>query len=140
MSRPSDAVIFERAKSFANEAIFTVALQHRRLQTTEPEDNVFIFRWHADFQFFTVALRRLRRAVELAAEVSHLSDTLRAEIKAFDSRLPALVKSVAGVNYFFRRRQLFLPVLSLHHWSTIAQSDAKSVRSSGSEISARFRS
>jgi hypothetical protein len=47
---------------------------------------------------------------------------------------------VAGVNYFFRRRQLFLPVLSLHHWSTIAQSDAKSVRSSGSEISARFRS
>jgi hypothetical protein len=47
---------------------------------------------------------------------------------------------VAGVNYFFRRRQLFLPVLSLHHWSTIAQSDAKSVRSSESEISARFRS
>ncbi len=47
---------------------------------------------------------------------------------------------VAGVNYFFRRRQLFLPVLSLHHWSTFAQSDAKSVRSSGSEISARLRS
>src|SRR5487761_2181801 len=47
---------------------------------------------------------------------------------------------LAGVNYFFRRRQLFLPVLSLHHWSTLAQSDAKGVRSSGSEISARFRS
>ena len=46
---------------------------------------------------------------------------------------------LAGVNYFFRRRQLFLPVLSLHHWSTIAQSDARSVRSSGSEISARLR-
>ena len=52
----------------------------------------------------------------------------------------AAVVELAGVNYFFRRRQLFLPVLSLHHWSTIAQSDAKSVRSSGSEISARFRS
>jgi hypothetical protein len=25
------------------------------------------------------------------------------------------VARVAGVNYFFRRRQLFLPVLSLHH-------------------------
>ena len=49
-------------------------------------------------------------------------------------------RRLADVNYFFRRRQLFLPVLSLHHWSTIAQSDAKSVRSSGSEISARFRS
>ena len=46
---------------------------------------------------------------------------------------------LAGVKYFFRRRQLFLPVLSLHHWSTFAQSDAKSVRSSGSEISARLR-
>jgi hypothetical protein len=52
----------------------------------------------------------------------------------------AIDEALAGVNYFFRRRQLFLPVLSLHHWSTIAQSDAKSVRSSGSEISARFRS
>ena len=47
---------------------------------------------------------------------------------------------LAGVNYFFRRRQLLLPVLSLHHWPTIAQSDAKGVRSSGSEISARLRS
>jgi hypothetical protein len=47
---------------------------------------------------------------------------------------------MAGVNYFFRQRQLFLPVSSLHHWSTIAQSDAKGVRSSGSEISARLRS
>jgi hypothetical protein len=41
---------------------------------------------------------------------------------------------LSGVNYFFRRRQLFLPVLSLHHWSTIAQSDAKGVRSSVSEF------
>jgi len=41
---------------------------------------------------------------------------------------------LAGVNYFFRWRLSFLPVLSLHHWSTIAQSDAKGVRSSVSEI------
>ena len=52
----------------------------------------------------------------------------------------ALRSQVAGVNYFFRWRQLFLPILSLHHWSTFAQSDAKGVRSSGSEISARLRS
>jgi hypothetical protein len=43
-------------------------------------------------------------------------------------------KLVVGVNYFFRWRLSFLPVLSLHHWSTIAQSDAKSVRSSVSEF------
>jgi len=54
-------------------------------------------------------------------------------------RLNRALTVLAGVNYFFRRRQLFLPVLSLHHWSTIAQSDARSVRSSGSEISARLR-
>lgn len=47
--------------------------------------------------------------------------------------------AVAGVNYFFRWRQLFLPVLSLHHWSTITQSDAKGARSSVSEICRRFR-
>jgi hypothetical protein len=60
-------------------------------------------------------------------------------------QLPVIViaeadRFVAGVNYFFRRRQLFLPVLSLHHWSTIAQSDAKGVRSSGSEFSSMLRS
>jgi hypothetical protein len=92
MPRPSDAVILERAKSFCNEAIFTVALQHRRLRTTEPEDQVFIFRRHADLQFFIVALRRLRRAVELGAEVPHVSVTLRAALTAFDNRLPGLAK------------------------------------------------
>lgn len=92
MPRPSDAVILERAKSFCNEAIFTIALQHRRLQTTEPEDGEFIFRWHADLQFFIVALRRLRRAVELGAEVPPVSATLRAAITAFDDRLPGLAK------------------------------------------------
>jgi hypothetical protein len=40
---------------------------------------------------------------------------------------------LAGVNYFLRWRLSFLPVLSLHHWSTIAQSGAKGVRSSVSE-------
>jgi hypothetical protein len=92
MPRPSDAVILERTKSFCNEAIFTIALQHRRLRTPEPEDKVFIFRWHADLQFFIVALRRLRRAVELGAKVRHVSETLRAALTAFDDRLPGLAK------------------------------------------------
>jgi hypothetical protein len=52
----------------------------------------------------------------------------------FENLLPGL----AGVNYKFRWRQLFLPVLSLHHWSTITQSDAKGARSSGSEIFRAF--
>jgi len=48
--------------------------------------------------------------------------------------IPLDYACVAGVNWFFRWRQSFLPVLSLHHWSTIAQSDAKGVRSSVSEF------
>jgi hypothetical protein len=41
---------------------------------------------------------------------------------------------MTGVNYFLRWRLSFLPVLSLHHWSTIVHSDAKAVRSSISEF------
>jgi hypothetical protein len=90
--RPSAAVILERARSLCNEAIFTLALQHRRLRTTEPEDKEFVLRWHADLQFFIVALRRLRRAVELGAEVPRVSASLRAALTAFDNRLPGLAK------------------------------------------------
>ena len=92
MSSPSDAVILERAKSFCNEAVFTIALQHRRLRSTEPEDKVFVFRRHADLQFLIVALRRLRRAAELGARVPHVSSRLRAALVEFDDRLPGLAK------------------------------------------------
>lgn len=89
---PSGAVILERAKSFCNEACFTVALQHRRLKTTEPEDRVFVFRWHADLQFLIVALRRLRRAAVLAADEPAVSISLRTAIAEFDRCLPDLAK------------------------------------------------
>ena len=86
----SDAVIMERALSFANEAIFTVALQRRRVQSNEPEDETFIMRWWADLQFFIVALRRLRRAAELARRVTVTKDSLDLAIRNFDSTLPQL--------------------------------------------------
>ena len=91
-NRPSDAVILERAKSFANEACFTVALQHRRLRTTEPEDTVFLFRWYADLQFLIVALRRIRRAAELATQVPGISPKLIEALDEFDRCLPHLTK------------------------------------------------
>jgi len=40
---PTDAAIRERAWSMLNEAMFTVALQCRRLRTSEPEDGTFVF-------------------------------------------------------------------------------------------------
>ena len=39
---PSNEVILERAMTFGRSAMFTVALQHRRLRTREPEDGTFI--------------------------------------------------------------------------------------------------
>jgi hypothetical protein len=89
---PSDAVILERAKSFCNEACFTVALQCRRLRTVEPEDKTFVFRWHADLQFLIVALRRLRRSVELAQRVSAVAPALKTALDDFDRQLPDLAK------------------------------------------------
>ena len=44
-SNPSDAVILERARSLAKEAIWAVAPQRRRLCATEPEDEAFVFLW-----------------------------------------------------------------------------------------------
>jgi len=85
---PSAAAIAERALSLMNEAMFTVALQRRRLRSVEPEDTVFIFRQWADFQFFIVALRRLRRAAELACRVPSAADKVTLAIKTFDGALP----------------------------------------------------
>ena len=45
---PSDEAVLKRARSLCSEACFTVAPQHRRLRSTEPEDKAFIFRWWAD--------------------------------------------------------------------------------------------
>lgn len=92
MLTPPDAVILERAKSLCNEACFTVALQKRRLQSAEPEDGVFIFRWWADFQFLIVALYRLRRAAELAKKVSGVRKVMKRAISEFDKSLPNLRK------------------------------------------------
>lgn len=84
------AATLERARSLANEAMFTVALQRRRIRSDEPEDDVFVMRWWADLQFFIVALRRLRRAAELAGRVASVKDRLVLALRTFDDALPHL--------------------------------------------------
>lgn len=49
-----------------NESMYTVALQRRRLKTTEPEDREFVMRQWADWEFFIMALWRLRRRAMIA--------------------------------------------------------------------------
>jgi len=88
--RPSDGAALERAYSLVNEAMFTVALQRRRVRSAEPEDDRFVFRWWADMQFLIVALRRLRRAAALASCVPFANESVTAALKDFDSALPTL--------------------------------------------------
>src|SRR5215208_3762906 len=66
---PSDEATIARAASLANEAVSAIALQCRRLRSTEPEDAEFAMRWWADAQLLVVMLRRLRRIAELAMKV-----------------------------------------------------------------------
>lgn len=86
----SDTAILERARSLANEAMFTVALQRRRIRSNEPEDEVFVMRRWADLQFFVVALRRLRRVAELAGRVPSVKDSMVLALQNFDDVLPQL--------------------------------------------------
>jgi hypothetical protein len=90
--KPSDAAIIERAHSLANEAVHMVALQRRRLQSEEPEDQAFVFRRWADFQFLIISLRRLRLAGLLAAKPKASRAAVKTAIREFDKALPDLQK------------------------------------------------
>lgn len=85
---PSDAAVSERAKSLCNEALFTIALQCRRIRSIEPEDNVFVMRPWADLQFLIVALRRLRRSAQILRKHTLVAQAIR----DFDSALPGINK------------------------------------------------
>ena len=75
--KPDSAAIYERARRLANQALWTVDLQRRRLNSDEPEDDKFVLRKWSDFHFLIVALTRLRRAAELAARVPAISEDMR---------------------------------------------------------------
>ncbi len=93
----SEADILERARSLCSEGCFAVALQHRRLRSKEPEDEVFILRWWTDLQFLIVSLRRLRRSALTAAHVRGADAASRHEKSV--SRLQLQVGSWDGTVY-----------------------------------------
>jgi hypothetical protein len=74
--KPSDAATYERARRLANLALWTVALQRRRLDSTE--------------HFFVVALSRLRRSVALALKIGALKSKMKDALWDFDLSLPHL--------------------------------------------------
>ena len=85
-------VILERACSLANEYMFTVALQCRRIRTAEPEDKVFVMRRWIDLQFLILALYRLRTAVKIAVKIPTISKEMRTALNRFDKAIPDLKK------------------------------------------------
>lgn len=87
---PEHDWVYERARRMANSAMWSVAVQRRRLTTTEPEDEEFVFRAWMDFQFFLVALMRLRRTVSLAAKIPSLKADIENALRDFDTALPTL--------------------------------------------------
>jgi hypothetical protein len=89
---PSDEATITRAASLANEAVFAIALQCRRLRSTEPEDAEFVMRWWADAQFLVVMLRRLRRTAELAMNVPRARGEVEQALSEFDRNVPAVRK------------------------------------------------
>jgi hypothetical protein len=89
---PDGTATYERARRLANQALWAVDLQRRRLNSEEPEDAKFTLRQWSDFHFLIVALTRLRRAAELAAKVPVISERMHAALKTFDAALPHLKK------------------------------------------------
>ena len=90
--KPDNTATYERARRLANQALWTIDLQRRRLNSIEPEDDKFVLRKWSDFYFLVLALTRLRRAAELAAKVPPVSQNMRVALIAFDSALPHVKK------------------------------------------------
>ncbi len=89
---PTSRATYERARRLANLSMWIIRLQCRRLSTSEPEDNVFVFRIWADFEFLIVALTRLRRAAKLASGIPEIQKVMLQALNSFDSALPHLKK------------------------------------------------
>jgi len=88
--KPDDTATYERARRLANQALWTIDIQRRRLNSIEPEDEKFIFRTWGDFHFLVVALTRLRRAAVLASKVPSIRPKMLIALRTFDAALPHL--------------------------------------------------
>ena len=87
---PTSESTYDRARRLASFEMWTIDLQCRRLQSSEPEDKVFLLRKWADFDFLVVALTRLRRIVKLASDIPEIHDSLSGAVSQFDATLPHL--------------------------------------------------
>jgi len=85
---PSAAATIDRAFSLANEAMFTIAMQCRRLSVRRTRRSRIHSALVADLQFLLIVLHRLRIAANVARKARGVS--IDADIKKFDEALPHL--------------------------------------------------
>jgi len=88
----SDEAGLERSFSFCNEAMHTISLQVRRLQTNEPEDSKFLHRKWADLRFLILTLDRLDKAAGIARNVKRISNEVKKAQDKFQKSIPFLKK------------------------------------------------
>lgn len=89
-TKPTSDEIYERARRRANLTLWAIDLQCRRLRSSEQEDDLFIFRKWADFDFLIVCLTRFHRFAKLAASVPEVNLYLTIPLREFQSALPNL--------------------------------------------------
>jgi hypothetical protein len=87
---PSPEAILDRALTFALEGLQAADVQLQRARQEAASGPGGAFQWWIDLQFFIVALRRLRRAAELALRASDQRPPIQRAIEAFDEALPDL--------------------------------------------------
>ena len=80
--------------------MFTIALQVRRLDSLEPEDENFVFRKLADWEFLIVSLYRLQRAAEIATATERGVTKVIPALVQFRKRVPGL-KTMRDVSEHF---------------------------------------
>ena len=86
----NEVSVYERSMRLASFAMWTLNLQLRRLRNNEPEDKVFIKRRIADFQFYLLALTKLRNSGKLMSEIKSIEPIITPGVKAFDDKLTFL--------------------------------------------------
>lgn len=94
MNKKSDdeITLLERIHSHANESMFTLALQYRRLKTVEPEDKEFVMRWYADMRFLILEIIRFRKIIGNTQDIPSVSNSMKDSIEKFDNTIPNLKK------------------------------------------------
>lgn len=87
---PSALQVIDRAVRLGSNALYAIDLQIRRIASSEPEDEEFLFRPWMDIQYLIYTFWRMRLAGRAAARKASDDPSLVAAVAAFDRQIPHL--------------------------------------------------